>query len=136
MAQNTINTRLRYKKDGTGETWHLLPCIVSYPAMGSAPQGIDATTLCDEITVMIDGVQDLGDGFEFPMNYDGAEYEALEELKGEEMSFKLSFKDEYQLTWRGVANCWVDSGEVNGVRRMIFHTTVLTKPAHDVYSDS
>lgn len=136
LAENTINTTLWYRTRGTTPgSWTQLPCIKSYPDLGGAPETIEATTLCDSVQKNVLGVQAI-DGFEFLMNYNGEDYETLEALKGQTLDFKLNFKDAYQVTWTGEASCWINGGEVNGVKEMTFYTSVLTEPAHDVYSAS
>lgn len=131
-AENTINTKLLYRASTSGD-WTELPCIKNYPDLGGEPEQIEATTMCDAVTKNVLGVQAM-DGFSFTMNYNGEDYETIEALKGQTLYFKLSFKDAYQVTWQGEASCWINAGEVNGVKEMTFYTSVLTEPAHDVYS--
>lgn len=132
LAENTIGTSLWYAdSDSMEPNWIKLPDIKAFPALGGSPETIEATTLADSFQKNVLGVQAI-DGFEFPMNYNASDYETIKQLKGQTKQFKLNFKDIAEVTWTGEASCWISSGEVNGVKEMVFYTSVLTEPQHSL----
>lgn len=90
MAISTIYTFLM-KGTGTSTiTYNKLTCINSFPDLGSAPEQIDVTTLCDTMRHYIAGVQDTG-SLAFECNYDPAVYTTLKALEGIDTPYAVWF---------------------------------------------
>lgn len=91
MAISTIHTALM-KGSGTGSiTYTKLVCINSFPDMGSSPEQIDVTSLCDETRHYIPGVSDTSGGLEFEAFYTPTDYTTLAALKGQDNNYALWF---------------------------------------------
>ena len=91
MAISTIHTALM-KGTGTGTiTYSKLICISEFPEMGSAPEQIDVTTLCDEQRHYIPGVSDTGGGLAFTAFYTPEDFTTLKALAGVDTPYALWF---------------------------------------------
>lgn len=119
------------KGTGTGTvTWEKLVDIKSHPAMGGAPNLLDATTLSNKMRVYINGIQDLGDGLPFTANYDPTEYQTLKALEGQQNQYALWFGGTEtggvltpdgsmgKFSWTGELSVYVDEAGVDEVEEM------------------
>lgn len=117
-----------------GEMQKLI-CIKDYPDMGGTPEQIEATTLCDEKTTYVEGVQSTS-ALTYTANYSKEDFNVLKGLKGEVVQFGLWFgadsdnnpdghdgKFEYQ----GTLNVFVSGKGVNEVREISITTTPNTE---------
>ena len=68
---------------GGSTTYSKLVCIYEFPDLGSAPESIDVTTLCDVVRKGIEGIEG-NDALDFSAYYTLAGYTAVEALAGEE----------------------------------------------------
>jgi hypothetical protein len=70
---------------GTGEsiTWSRLVCIAEFPDLGSEPENIDVTTMCDTMRKYIAGVQDTG-ALNFTAFYTPEAYTTISALAGQQ----------------------------------------------------
>lgn len=132
MATSTIDTYLEYLPEGTGTTWEKLADIKSYPDLTNPPERIDATTLSDEMRHYVPGVRDLPD-YDFPANYDLAQYQAIKALAGTSLSLRIRFgkttdADVANFTFTGKVDATITGGDVNAVREM----TVNVYPSTDI----
>jgi hypothetical protein len=108
--------------------------IKDFPALGGAPETIETTTLSDNASTFVTGVQSV-DAFEFTANYTAASFSRLKSMqaKNDLVRFYLVFGKkeegsgetktikygEYGIFyWNGTISCWLDSGSVNGVRQI------------------
>ena len=84
MAISTMHTFLMHGT-GTGEniTWERLVCVYSFPDLGSEPENIDVTTLCDVMRKYIAGVQDTG-ALNFEAYYTPEGYTTVSALEGQQ----------------------------------------------------
>lgn len=83
MAISTIHTYLMHGT-GTGTvTYSKLVCISEFPDLGSEPETIDVTTLCDTMRHYIPGVQDTG-ALSFTAFYTPEAYTTIKALDGDE----------------------------------------------------
>lgn len=90
MAISTIYTFLM-KGSGTSTiTYSKLTCINSFPDLGSAPEQIDTTTLCNTFRTYIPGVQDTG-ALEFECWYTPEVYAELSALAGVDTPYAVWF---------------------------------------------
>ena len=138
MAISTIHTALM-KGSGTGTiTYSKLICISEFPDLGSSPEQIDVTTLCDEMRHYIPGVMDVGGGLEFKAFYAPDDYNTLVALKGQDNSYAVWFgagsngqPDGHngKFSFKGDLRVSVDGGGVNDPVTMtitIFPSTDIT----------
>ena len=138
MAISTIHTALM-KGSGSGTiTYTKLVCISEFPDLGSAPEQIDVTTLCDEMRHYIPGVMDVGGGLEFKAFYTAADYSTLAALKEQDNNYAVWFgaasngtPDGHngKFSFKGDLRVSVDGGGVNDPVTMtitIFPSTDIT----------
>ncbi|MDT4377240.1 phage tail tube protein [Blautia coccoides] len=131
-AFSTIGTILEFSENGT--TWEKLCPIVSFPALGGAPEQIDVTDLEDEVTASIPGVQSL-DAMEFTANYTLESYTAVKAKEGTAGKYRIKLGKSGAAgtaTWDGQHSVFVNEGEVNGAIQMtitVFPTTKITVAA-------
>jgi hypothetical protein len=127
-ASATMHTYLLYNS-GTKQApaWKILVDIKDYPAMGGSPEQIETTTLSNEVSTFVTGVQSLST-FEFLANYTVAGYKAVKDLQDDAQaySFALAFGKPNESTygglgvfqWDGTVSVWVEGGSVNAAREM------------------
>lgn len=128
-ASATIHTYLLYNL-GTSEApnWKKVVDIKDFPAMGGSPEQIETTTLSNEVSTFVTGVQSLS-SFEFLANYTVTDYKAVKALQdsAQVYEFALAFGKPASNTtfgslgvfkWNGQLSAWLEGGSVNGVREM------------------
>ena len=128
-ASATIHTYLLYNA-GTKEvpSWKKVVDIKDFPAMGGAPEQIETTTLSNEVSTFVTGVQSLS-AFEFLANYTVTDYKAVKTLQdsAQVYEFALAFGKPTSNTtfgglgvfkWNGQLSAWLEGGSVNAVREM------------------
>lgn len=121
-ASATMHTYLLVKKS---TDWEKVVDIKDYPAMGGSPEQIETTTLTNEKSTFVTGVQSMPT-FEFLANYTRDDYEKLEGLKDVVYEYALAFGKPTSgaygslgcFTWKGQLNHWVEGGSVNAAREM------------------
>lgn len=84
---STIDSFLMKK---SGSSYAILVPIKEYPDLGSAPEGIDVTTLSDHIRKYVNGLQDV-DTLEFTCNFDKDDYATVKALAGTETDLAVVF---------------------------------------------
>jgi hypothetical protein len=131
-----MHTYLLYQKS-TDSSWKRLADIKDYPATGGSPEQIESTTLSDETSTFVLGVQSLP-SFEFLANYDPDVYKTLNDLAdGSILKFALAFGKpdttayggDGNFQWEGQLSVWAEGGGVNAVREMRIATSVTTQIA-------
>ena len=85
MAISTYKSFLMHKKSST---WEKLVDIKSFPDLGGAPELLETTTLSDNMTTNILGIQSL-DALEFECNYTKEDYTKLKAMEGTTMDFAV-----------------------------------------------
>lgn len=125
-ASATMHTYLLYKESSSSGYKKLID-IKDFPAMGGSPEQIETTTLSQEVSTFVTGVQSLS-AFEFLANYTVEGYKAVKELQdsAQVYEFALAFGkpsgNSYGslgvFTWSGQVSAWLEGGSVNGVREM------------------
>ncbi|MBR5199353.1 MAG: hypothetical protein IKW20_05935 [Bacteroidales bacterium] len=85
MAISTYKSFLMHKKSST---WEKLVDIKSFPDLGGAPELLETTTLSDNMTTNILGIQSL-DALEFECNYTKEDYTKLKAMEGTNMDFAV-----------------------------------------------
>ena len=122
-ASSTVHTYLFMK---LSNSYSKLVDIKDYPAMGGSPEKIETTTLSQEVSTFVNGVQAL-DSFVFLANYDPENYKMLsgDGVKNSVLTYVLAFGksgDTYgtlgSFEWDGQLSVWVEGGGVNAVREM------------------
>lgn len=124
-ASATMHTYLLYK-DSLGSYKKLID-IKDFPSLGGSPEQIETTTLSNEVSTFVNGVQSLST-FEFLANYSVNDYKAVKALQdaAQVYEFALAFgKPENGsygslgvFMWNGQVSTWVEGGSVNAVREM------------------
>ena len=126
MAISTYKSFLMYKK---ASTWEKLVDIKSFPDLGGAPELLETTTLSDNMTTNIMGIQSL-DALEFECNYTKADYTKLKALEGEETEFAVWLGgtesagsvtpsgSDGKFEFKGQLSVYVNGGGVNEVVNM------------------
>ncbi len=128
-ASATMHTYLLYNA-GTKEvpSWKKVVDIKDFPAMGGSPEQIETTTLSNEVSTFVTGVQSLST-LEFLANYTVNDYKAVKALQdsAQVYEFALAFgKPKSDTTfgelgvfkWNGQLSAWLEGGGVNAVREM------------------
>ena len=85
MAISTYKSFLMHKNTST---WEKLVDIKSFPDLGGTPEVLETTTLSDNMTTSIVGVQSL-DALEFECNYTKEDYTKLKELEGVDAEYAV-----------------------------------------------
>jgi hypothetical protein len=85
MAISTYKSFLMHK---VSEKWEKLVDIKSFPDLGGAPELLETTTLSDNMTTNIMGIQSL-DALEFECNYTKTDYTKLKALEGKDNDFAV-----------------------------------------------
>lgn len=98
MAISTYQVFLMYK-DGVDTEYKKLIDIKDFPDLGGAPEMLETTTLSDNMTTSIPGIQSL-EALEFTCNYEYSDYQTL---KAQELSDreKESKDDTTYAVWFG-----------------------------------
>lgn len=127
-ASATMHTYLLYNA-GTTEipTWKKLIDIKDFPAMGGSPEQIETTTLSNEVSTFVTGVQSMPT-LEFLANYTVNGYKAVKALQdsAEVKEFALAFGKPASSSygslgvfkWQGQVSTWLEGGGVNAAREM------------------
>lgn len=128
-ASATMHTYLLYNA-GTESlpSWKKVVDIKDFPAMGGSPEQIETTTLSQEVSTFVTGVQSLST-FEFLANYSLNDYKAVKALQdsAQVYQFALAFGKPTSGTtfgelgvfkWNGQVSAWLEGGGVNAVREM------------------
>lgn len=128
---------------GGSTTYEKLVCISEFPDLGSEPETIDVTTLCDTIRKYIPGVQDTG-ALNFTAFYTSAAYSTLKALEGTTTDFAVWFGgtgdgetstptgSEGKFNFSGQLSVFVNGGGVNDPVQMtisILPSTEITLAA-------
>jgi hypothetical protein len=124
-ASATMHTYLLYKD---GNAYKKLVDIKDFPAMGGSPEQIESTTLSNEKSTFVTGVQSVST-FEFLANYTADDFDRLSAMQAEAQvkEFVLAFgKPTSETTygslgvfkWEGQISVWLEGGGVNAVREM------------------
>ena len=126
MASSTYKSFLMMK---TTSTYEKLVDIKSYPDLGGTPELLETTTLSDNMTTNIMGIQSL-DALEFECNYTLEDYTKLKALEGAEKEFSVWLGgtesagkvtptgDDGKFDFKGQLAVYVNGGGVNEVRNM------------------
>lgn len=132
-ASATMHTYLLLQHN---ENWYKVVDIKDYPAMGGSPEKIEATTLTNETSTFVTGVQTL-DAFEFLANFTQEEYAAIRSYQTAAKIFKFAlafgkpngttYGNLGVFTWNGQLSIWVEGGSVNGVREMKIYVSAATE---------
>ena len=127
MALNTIGIKLAW-----GATPYGLSKIVKikdFPDLGGAPELIETTTLEDTVQTWILGVQNIS-AMEFTVNFDKAEYAAVEAMANIPLYYGISFGDLGTFRWEGSHSCYVTGKGVNDVVEAKVVIAPSTKPEY------
>ena len=136
-ASATMHTYLLYN-DGPSDvpSWKKLIDIKDFPAMGGAPEKIETTTLSNEVSTFVTGVQSM-DTLEFLANYTVKDYKAVKQLQdnAQVYEFALAFgKPETNsygslgvFKWSGQVTTWLEGGSVNAAREMRISISATTE---------
>ena len=134
MASSTYKSFLMYK---ASSTWEKLVDIKSYPDLGGTPELLETTTLSDNMTTNIMGIQSL-DALEFEANYTLEDYTKLKALEGAEKEFSVWLGgtesagkvtptgDDGKFDFKGQLAVYVNGGGVNEVRNMTISIAAST----------
>lgn len=128
-ASATMHTYLLYNA-GTESlpSWKKVVDIKDFPAMGGSPEQIETTTLSQEVSTFVTGVQSLST-FEFLANYSLNDYKAVKALQDSAQVYQFAlafgkptsgttFGDLGVFKWNGQVSAWLEGGGVNAVREM------------------
>lgn len=124
MAISTYKVFLMTSTDGAD--WSKLIDIKDFPDLGGDPETLDTTTLSDNMTTSILGIQSL-DALSFTANYDITEFKKLKALEGKKQHFAVWFGgtgeadtltptgEHGKFKFEGELNCYPTGGGVNEV---------------------
>ncbi len=134
MASSTYKSFLMMKNTSTYEK---LVDIKSYPDLGGTPELLETTTLSDNMTTNIMGIQSL-DALEFECNYTLEDYTKLKALEGAEKEFSVWLGgtesagkvtptgDDGKFDFKGQLAVYINGGGVNEVRNMTISIAAST----------
>ena len=133
-ASATMHTYLLYKSNGT---WKKLIDIKDFPAMGGSPEQIETTTLSNEVSTFVIGVQSMST-LEFLANYSVDGFKSVKALQdsAQVYEFALAFGKPTSDTtygnlgvfkWQGQVSAWLEGGGVNAVREMRISISATTE---------
>lgn len=127
MAISSYNAKLMRKEK---DAWVQVCPIKGIPQVGGEPEQIETTTLDDNVTTYIDGIQSQ-ESMSVTNNYDKATYEKIKALEGTELDLSIwlgndGMGSEGKFTGKGKLSCYVNEADVNAVVEM---TIVLTPTA-------
>ena len=140
MAISTYKSFLMHKKSST---WEKLVDIKSFPDLGGAPELLETTTLSDNMTTNILGIQSL-EALEFECNYTKEDYTKLKAMEGTDMDFAVWLGgtesagavtptgSDGKFEFKGQLSVFVNGGGVNEVVNMtvsIAASTPITQGA-------
>ena len=144
MAISTMHTFLMHGTESSGTiTWERLICITEFPDLGSEPENIDVTTLCDTMRHYIPGVEDTG-ALVFNAWYTPEGYARVKALEGTDENYAVWFGgtgdgadavptgDNGKFSFKGKLTTFVSGGGVNdavGMQISIFPSTAITLEA-------
>ncbi len=147
MAISTYKTFLVYDEEGDGDEYEILVDIKSFPALGGAPEMLDATGLSNKMRVYIAGVQ-ATEALEFTANYTQTDFDKVNALDdGTAKSLGVFFGgdldgdewadmgDDGMFKFEGAVSVHVDGGEVNAVQDMIITVAPSTEISFSVPED-
>lgn len=138
MATSSYKTFLMHKS--SGGQYEKLVDIKSYPDLGGEPEQLDTTTLSDNMTTSIAGIQSL-ESMQFDANYDKTKYAELKALEGKEEDYAVWYGgtgegegltptgEDGKFSFKGQLSVFVAGAGVNAVRDMritILPSTVIT----------
>lgn len=138
MATSSYKTFLMHKS--SGGQYEKLVDIKSYPDLGGEPEQLDTTTLSDNMTTSIAGIQSL-ESMQFDANYDKSKYAELKALEGKEEDYAVWYGgtgegesltptgEDGKFSFKGQLSVFVAGAGVNAVRDMritILPSTVIT----------
>ena len=127
-ASATMHTYLLYNA-GTESvpSWEKVVDIKDFPAMGGSPEQIETTTLANEVSTFVTGVQSLST-FEFLANYSVTDYTKVKGLQDSAQVYEFALAFGKPVTnaygslgvfkWNGQLSAWLEGGGVNAVREM------------------
>lgn len=137
-ASATVHTYLGISTD-SGTTFKKLIDIKDFPSMGGAPEQIETTTLSNESSTFVNGVQSM-DALEFLCNYTLVDYKRVKAFQdGQVYKFCIVFGKSVgtggssvygelgAFTWEGQLSAWLEGGGVNGVREMRISISATTE---------
>lgn len=99
MAISTYQVFLMVK-DGVSETYSKLIDIKDFPDLGGAPETLETTTLSDNMTTSIPGIQSL-EALEFTCNYEYSDYQTLKTRETEDREKESKDDTEYAVWFGG-----------------------------------
>lgn len=126
MAISTYKSFLMQKN---ASTWEKLIDIKSFPDLGGAPELLETTSLSDNMTTHILGIQSL-DALEFECNYTKEDYTKLKAMEGTEKEFAVWLGgsesggvatptgEDGKFEFSGALSVYVNGGGVNEVVNM------------------
>ena len=126
MAISTYKSFLMQKN---ASTWEKLIDIKSFPDLGGAPELLETTTLSDNMTTNILGIQSL-DALEFECNYTKEDFTKLKAMEGTEKEFAVWLGgteaggvatptgEDGKFEFKGQLSVYVNGGGVNEVVNM------------------
>lgn len=129
MATSSFKTFLMVK-GSTGSTYEKLIDIKEFPDLGSAPSGLDSTTLSDPQKVYIKDIMDNGGSLEFTANWDLDDYKKVIAYRGKDTDYAVWFGgtesdgsvtptgSEGKFEFTGDIDAWPKGAGVSAVREM------------------
>ena len=137
-ASATMHTYLLYNAGSTdAPSWKKVVDIKDFPAMGGSPEQIETTTLSNEVSTFVTGVQSLST-FEFLANYSVNDYKAVKALQDSAQVYEFAlafgkptsgttFGDLGVFKWNGQVSAWLEGGGVNAVREMRISISAMSE---------
>ena len=124
MAVISKGITLSYK---VADSYIALTNLQEIPDLGGTKEAIEITTLADAAHKYTDGLISYGDSLEFKFLYEGAQFTALNALKGES-EWKVTLPDGEECTFAGTSSVKLDGVGVNAALTY----TLAVKPSAEM----
>lgn len=124
-------TKVEVKFNGTAEFVEVAD-VRTIPQMGADTQKIDVTTLADDRTKQIEGIQGA-QNLQFQLVYKGKNFKALQAHSGDrkQHDFKVTYPDGLTCTFKGSYVVYVNQLSTNAAVQFNMNVTVSDGPNFD-----
>ncbi|MDR2834270.1 MAG: hypothetical protein LBV67_11195 [Streptococcaceae bacterium] len=102
--------------------------IVSVPDIDNKKQGVDVTTLEDDMMVEINGLMEKKE-LDLDVVYKGSNFDAIKALEDLEKWYKITIAGGLVVTFKAMATVGIGAIGVNEAVKIKFSLKVLTKPS-------
>lgn len=134
-AISSYNAKLMHDTGTSTPTWVQLLPVKTTPQLGGVPESLDTTTLDDNMTTSINGIQQ-SEPMSFTANYNSAKYDELKLLENKSEKYAVWFGNDGlgsdgKFKFTGQLSVMINETAVNGVVEM----TITINPSTPIVKD-